>query len=46
MIYTLLKNKITRGNYNQDDLKNKMDVYLLCNRITEEQYNELIALMG
>lgn len=46
MIYTLLKNKITRGNYNQDDLKNKMDVYLLCNRITEEQYNELTALMG
>ena len=45
MIYTLLKNKITRGNYNQDDLKNKMDVPLLCNRITEEQYNELMALM-
>ena len=45
MIYTFLKNKITRGNYNQDDLKNKMDVYLLCNRITEEQYNELMALM-
>lgn len=46
MIFKMLKNKITRGNYNQDDLKNKMDVYLLCNRITEEQYNELIALMG
>lgn len=46
MIFKMLKDKITRGNYNQDDLKNKMDVYLLCNRIREEQYNELIALMG
>ncbi len=46
MIYTLLKNKITRGTYDEEELKNKMDVYLLCNRITEEQYNELIALMG
>lgn len=46
MIYTLLKNKITRGTYEKADLQNKMDVYLLCNRITEEQYNELIELMG
>ena len=46
MIYTLLKNKITRGTYDKDDLVNKMDTYLLFNRITEEQYNELMALMG
>ena len=46
MIFTLLKNKITRGTYDKEDLKNKMDVYLLCNRITEEQYNELTVLMG
>lgn len=45
MIYTLLKNKITRGTYDKEELKNKIDVYLLCNRITEEQYNELMALM-
>ena len=45
MIFTLLKNKITRGTYDKEDLKNKMDVYLLCNRITEEQYNELTVLM-
>lgn len=46
MIYTLLKNKITRGTYDKADLQNKMDVYLLCGRITDEQYNELVALMG
>ena len=46
MIFTLLKNKITRGTYDKEELKNKRDVYLLCDRITEEQYNELTALMG
>lgn len=46
MIYTLLKNKITRGTYDKADIINKMDTYLLFNRITEEQYNELMALMG
>ena len=46
MIYRLLKNKITRGTYDKADILNKMDTYLLFNRITEEQYNELIALMG
>lgn len=46
MIFKMLKDKITRGNYNQDDLKNKMDVYLLCNRISDGEYKELMALMG
>lgn len=46
MIFKMLKDKITRGNYNQDDLKNKMDVYLLCNRISDDEYKELMELMG
>ncbi len=46
MIYTLLKNKITRGTYDKADVVNKMDTYLLFNRITQEQYDELMALMG
>lgn len=45
MIFKMLKDKITRGNYNQDDLKNKMDVYLLCNRISDDEYKELMELM-
>lgn len=46
MIYTLLKNKITRGTYDKEDLKNKMDTYLLFGRITEEQYTELTGMMA
>lgn len=45
MIERMLEDKITRGNYNKEDLKNKMDVYLLCNRISEDKYKELMALM-
>lgn len=46
MIYNLLYKKIERGNYNKDDLLKKMDVYLLNDRITEEEYNKLVAMMG
>lgn len=46
MIYNLLKNKIERGSYNKESLIMKMDVYLLNNRITENQYNELIGIMN
>lgn len=45
MIYKRLKTKIERGTYDKDDLLKKMDLYLLRNRITEEQYNELFELM-
>ena len=40
-VYTMVFNKIESGNYDKEDLLNKMDVYLLCNRMTEEQYKEL-----
>lgn len=45
MIYKLLKNKIEKGNYDKEDLLKKMDVYLLRNRITAEQYEELVQMM-
>lgn len=45
MIYNLLKKLILRGDYNKEDLLNKMDTYLLFGRITQEQYNELAELM-
>ena len=41
MIYKMLLKKIEGGNYDKADLLRKMDVYLLCNRITGEQYKEL-----
>lgn len=45
MIYKMLKTKIERGTYDKDDLLKKMDLYLLKDRITEEQYNELFGMM-
>lgn len=45
MIYKMLKTKIEKGTYDKEDLLKKMDVYLLKDRITEEQYNELFELM-
>ncbi len=46
MLYKNLVKMITRGSFVKEDLLSKMDIYLLNNRITEEEYNELIALMG
>lgn len=46
MIYTLLKRMITTGNYEKEDMQNKLDVFFAVNRITEEQYLELIALIN
>lgn len=45
MIYSLCKKQITSGNYVYGDMLNKLDVYLLGNRITSEQYNELKGMM-
>ena len=36
MIYQLLKRMITTGNYEKDDMQNKLDVFFTVNRITEE----------
>ena len=46
MIYTLLKRMITTGNYETDDMQNKLDVFYAVNRITEEQYLELTNLIN
>lgn len=45
MIYGALKIVINGGNYNYESTLNKMDFYLLGDRITEGQYNELKGLM-
>ena len=46
MIYQLLKRMITTGNYEKDDMQNKLDVFFAVNRITEEQYLELTELIN
>ena len=45
-IYEILKRVIARGGYDLVDIKNKMDLYVLYDRITMEQYDELMALMA
>lgn len=44
MIVNLIKRVIASGNFDADDLKNKLDVYLLYSRITQAQYEELLQL--
>ena len=46
MIYTLLKRMITTGNYEKEDMQNKLDIFFAVNRITEEQYLELMELIN
>ncbi len=46
MIYTLTKNLILTGNYNKEQMLEKLDLYLLANRITAEQYIELVELIN
>lgn len=46
MTYTYCKRIIMSGNYVKEDMLNKLDVFLLNNRLTQDQYNELVAMMA
>lgn len=46
MTYKNCKTLIEAGRYQHEDMLNKLDVFLLANRITEEQYKELVDLMN
>lgn len=46
MTYARLKKLITLGTYQREDMLSKLDVFLMGNRITQEQYTELVALIG
>ena len=45
MTYGLIKKIIAKGNYDKDELMDKLDVFLLAGRITDEQYKELTEMM-
>lgn len=45
MTYNLCKMLIEKGSYEKTDMTQKLDVFLLNNRIDEKQYNELVGLM-
>jgi hypothetical protein len=46
MAYKLMKRIIERGGYNKDDVMDKLDAFLAADRITTEQYQELVALVN
>lgn len=46
MTYALCKKLISSGNYEKEDMLNKLDVFLLNNRINDVQYNELVAMIN
>lgn len=44
-MYNICKKLILSGNYDKADMVKKLDIYLLKDRITEIEYNELMGLM-
>ena len=45
MTYTMLKKLIDNGNYIKADMLNKLDVFLMGNRISATEYNDLVAML-
>lgn len=46
MTYKNCKKLIENGRYEYDDMMNKLDVFLLGDRITQTQYEELVKMMN
>lgn len=46
MTYKLMKRIITKGGYDRESTMMKLDVFLMADRITPEEYQELVELMG
>lgn len=45
MTYIYCKKIIDRGNYDKNDMLDKLDVFFLAGRVTKEEYNELVSLI-
>lgn len=46
MTYKLMKRIITKGSYDRESTLLKLDVFLMADRITPEEYQELVEMMG
>ena len=44
--YKMCKTLIEKGRYEKSDMMMKLDVFLLGDRITKEQYDELASMMN
>lgn len=45
MTYGYCKKIITKGNYDKADMLDKLDVFLLAGRLTDDEYKELVNMM-
>lgn len=46
MTYKLMKRIIEKGNYDKDSTLQKLDVFLMVDRITVEEYQELVEMIN
>lgn len=47
LTYNALKSQIGRKSYvSKEDVQQKMDIFLIGDRVTQEQYNELLLLLN
>lgn len=47
LTFNALKSQINRKSYaSKEDVMQKMDIFLIGNRITQDQYNELLELLN
>lgn len=46
MTYGYCKKVIANGNYDKQDMLDKLDVFLLAGRISNEEYTELVDSMN
>lgn len=44
--YEICKTLIEKGKYEINDMTQKLDIFLLGDRVTQEEYQELIAMMN
>lgn len=44
-MYSILKKIILNGNYEQEDLKGKLDIFLIRDKLSNSEYQELCDLM-
>ena len=46
MLFALIQRKVARTDLDREDLKKKLDVFFLGNRLTVEEYESLVKLMA
>ena len=46
MLFKILQNLIKNKVYTKEDIQNRVDVFMACNRSTEEQYASLMNLIN